>query len=102
MFDQLSDGVFLLPPGREDLPLKNTPVVTPSPSGREDDRFDVGFVRLTAAEVATLPANAFLSLPEGQASPDGDTPNGYVLYGFPWRRQRADGRNRRFQLEGTS
>lgn len=103
VFDQMENGVFLLLRGREDLPLTNTPIVTEAPhgNGRASDTLDLGFVRLTADEVAALPSESFLALPH-QVPQHSDTPKiGYVLYGFRVRDQALDHKRRVYQTKGT-
>ena len=91
VFDELVGGVFLLHPGGTEWPLQNSPEVPLAEGGdRQDDRLDVGFVRLEDGEAETIGKHRFLQ-PRNASPRDAAAPAmGYFVAGFPAKWERPD------------
>lgn len=86
VFDHCNSGVFIPMPTGLVEPLTNPINVTrlPRSGSREDDRFDIGFVRLTDDEVSTLGVDRMASLDNlGGTLPIATTM--FLVLGYPHR-----------------
>jgi hypothetical protein len=72
--------------------LSGTRIVTGRPSGatRDDDVFDIGFVRLSGSELAGVGADSFLDLMHTVDGPPAEPVEAMIALGFPVRDQAVD------------
>lgn len=92
VLDQCEYGVVLTQLANHG-PLSGTSVVTGRKPGttRDDDRFDIGFVRLTREEVALLGEDRFFDLDHVIDGPPAEPIDMLIAIGYPARDQKVDG-----------
>lgn len=80
--------------------LSGTRIVTGRPPGttRDDDVFDIGFVRLSGSEVAAIGADSFLDLMHTVDGPPAEPVEAMIALGFPVRDQAVDRKMVRTEL----
>lgn len=80
--------------------LSGTRVVTGRPTGktRDDDVFDIGFVRLSGSEVAGIGGDNFLDLTHTVDGPPAEPVEAMIALGFAARDQAVEGRMVRTKL----
>jgi hypothetical protein len=92
VLDHCDTGVFVPRTTGQIKPLSNPTIVTGRPSGasREDDRIDIGFVRLTAAEADEFGDERMVDLSAVSGPPMPTDTTFFVVLGFPLRDHRTD------------
>lgn len=92
VLDHCHTGVFVPHRNGSIEPLVNPTVVTGRPSGttREDDRIDIGFVRLTADETEAVGLERTLDLDVVSGPPMPSVTTLFLVLGFPLRDHSMD------------
>lgn len=92
VLDHCETGVFVPTKAGAIEPLKNLTVVTGRSPGttREDDRVDIGFVRLTPGEANAFGPERMLDLENTGGAPMTAATTMFIVLGYPLRDQRSD------------
>jgi hypothetical protein len=105
VLDHCTTGVFVPTASGETIePLANPRIVTGRPPGttREDDRIDIGFVRLTEQEATTFGMERMLDLDAVSGPPMPIATTMFLVLGFPHRDHSSDPSSGTLTAELTS
>lgn len=103
VFDHCDEGVFVPFSSGAVEPLTNVTIVSKPPNGgtRDDDRMDVGFVRLTASEAQAFGIERMLDLEVVGGPPMPIATTMFLVIGYPHRDFVADSTRGRISSDVT-